>query len=603
MLYHLVLIASFLTCGIAAQTADTRFTATHAWQSQHDLTVTINYTLEPAQALLKDSLHFSVDTPTVTVADWKSSTPATTVYNSTHTTEMLGYTGTGSLTVHLRATTDTFLTTAQAEQATLFMHYQLKNSDIPHEFSYTFEATQPELRAPSAQQDAQELPKTAPVDAPHHENTGMLQKFFSWVAAQLVTLQALFYGMVAETSSPFVRSIAVFFLGILMSLTPCIYPMIPITVGILQTTAGTSLLRNFLLAGSYTMGIATTFATMGLLVAAGGAHVGELLGNIYFVLILVAFLTYLAFSMLGFYEMYVPRFMQTNREHSVNGSFSAAFLFGVISGSVASPCVSPGLALLLGIVAKMGSSLLGFAYLFLFGLGMGTPLLIIGTFSNSINVVPRAGLWMVEVKKIFGIMLLAMCFFYLKAVISWTLLLWIMGSMLFAGGLFYIMTIESYHSTGMRWYKQIVGSVLLLTGLLVFYQAFKITVNPQATETEALHCCGNYEQARTQALAENKMLLVDFGASWCTSCNEIEHKFLGNNMVIDSLSNSFVVVKIDCTNPKAESCASVQAQFNIIGFPTMLVVEPQEQKVLARWGGELLNLTPEAFVELVTKQV
>lgn len=623
MLYRLAFCASFLMSSALLQAGDDglsvkpnsaqstpgkalalpgkQFTATHAWQSAHDLTVTIEYNLNPSDALLKNSLRFSVDTPTLTVVDWKSSTPATTVYDSTHTTEKLGYTGTGSLTVALRTTTDTLLTGTRAEQATLFMHYHLKNSDQPQEFTYQFNATQNDNEQLPAQTESIQDRAPQSVPATHIEDAGIFKTTIAWVIAKINALQELFSGMISEKSSALVSCFAIFFLGILMSLTPCIYPMIPITVGILQTTAGTSLLRNFLLAGSYTLGIATTFASMGLLVAAGGAHVGGLLGNVYFVLLFVAFLAYLAFSMLGFYDMHVPRFMQSNRDHSVNGSFPAAFLFGVISGSVASPCLSPGLALLLGIVGKLGSSLLGFAYLFVFGLGIGTPLLIIGTFSNSLNVIPRAGLWMMEVKKLFGIMLLAMCFSYLKAVVAWTVLLWIMGATLFLGGLFYITTIEKYHGTGMRWYKQIVGMVLLLAACLVFYQAFKATINP-AESTAPLHCSTDYVQARAQALEEKKLLLVDFGASWCISCNEIEHKFFSNTTVIDALSTSVVIVKIDCTNPKAESCACLQEQFTIIGFPAMLIVEPQEQKVLARWGGELLGLTPEAFIELVQKQ-
>ena len=109
-------------------------------------------------------------------------------------------------------------------------------------------------------------------------------------------------------------------------------------------------------------------------------------------------MAYLALSMFGFYDMYVPNILQTKNNVNHKGSLFSAFVFGAISGSIASPCLSPGLALLLTIVATLGNNLLGFLLLFSFGIGLSIPLLIIGTFSSSINILPQAGMWMIEVK-------------------------------------------------------------------------------------------------------------------------------------------------------------------------------------------------------------
>lgn len=595
VLYHLIVLMHLLCAPFTARAADL-FNVTHTQAENATLNINLDYELAPLDALFKNSIRFSVDTPTVEIVEWKNSTPAKTIYDTSHTTNMLGYTGTGTLTVTLRPAAEQL-----PDELTLFMHYQQKSVDHPQEFACTIVLREPTL--PNATSGI-ELPTHVSTTASAHplpshtERAGLLQRVTAWASEHLINLKHGVSNLVETTQSTPLRLFFAFLLGILMSLTPCIYPMIPITVGILQTTAGTSFARNFLLALSYTLGIAVTFALLGLLAALGSAQFGAIMGNPYFVIFLVAFLAYLAFSMLGFYDMYVPRFMQGGSERSVNGSYLSAFVFGAISGSAASPCVSPGLGLMFSIVATIGNAFLGFLYLFFFGLGLGTPLLIIGTFSNSMNLAPRAGVWMLEIKKLFGLMLLSMCFFYLNAIMPWYLLLVLIGATLSALGVWYVVTIERYYSAGMRWYKQIFGTLLIVAGCIAWYQAVKAALTSDAEPTYELRCNTNYNEARAQAIAENKLLLIDFGARWCSSCTEIEHKFLCNTTVIGALSD-VVIVKIDCTNPHAESCAAVQELFSIVGFPTMLVVAPQNERVLARWGGELLDLTPEQFITLV----
>jgi thiol:disulfide interchange protein len=212
---------------------------------------------------------------------------------------------------------------------------------------------------------------------------------------------------------------------------------------------------------------------------------------------------------------------------------------------------------------------------------------------------------MVEVKKLFGIMLLSMCFYYLNAIMPWFILLWCIALSLFIGGIWYIITIESYHSTGMRWYKNIFGFILLLAGCLTTYQAIKATLETPRILDEAFHTATNYDDARQQALQENKYLIVDFGTLWCTSCKAIERKFFQNKQVLDALTNDFIIVKIDCSNDKDEACVRVQEQFAnyIKGFPTLLVVQPQDQTVITHWGSELLELSLEEFISLANTAI
>lgn len=432
------------------------------------------------------------------------------------------------------------------------------------------------------------------------EDTGTFQKCCSWLDTTVTNLKEGTSALVEKTQSPIIRLLFIYLLGILMSLTPCIYPMIPITVGILQTTAGSSLLRNFALAGSYTLGIAMTFASLGFLAAVGSAQFGMLLGNPYFVLFLVLFLGYMAFSMMGLYDIYVPRFLQAaDGEPSARGSFISAFIFGVVSGTVASPCLSPGLVLLLSIVATLGSKLLGFTYLFIFGIGLGTPLLIIGTFSNSMNMLPRAGSWMMEVKKLFGLMLLSMSLYYVSNItpLWWVLLL--SGAIALICAYLYAREARTAYSQKIAIYQWLVAGVLIIASAFLMLGAFRAFVGREKpAQCPQVHPCITYHDAREKALQEHKLLLVDFGAAWCSSCRTFERTILNNPEVIEKLPR-VIIVSVDCTNPQESVCAELQERFKVIGFPTVLLVDPANESVKGHWAGELAEMTPERFVALI----
>jgi len=213
-----------------------------------------------------------------------------------------------------------------------------------------------------------------------------------------------------------------FLIGIATSFTPCIYPMIPITIGILQSQASTSIARNFLVSTAYVTGIATVYATLGYFAATTTMILGQWLANPWFIMLLVLLFLYLAFSMFGFYEIYMPKFLSSsNSKIKTKGSILYSFLFGAVSGTAASPCLTPPLALLLGYVAKQGSPLIGFVTLFVFSFGMGLLLITVGTFSNTITNLPRAGAWMNEIKKFFGFLLIGVSIYFAQPLINETL--------------------------------------------------------------------------------------------------------------------------------------------------------------------------------------
>lgn len=411
-----------------------------------------------------------------------------------------------------------------------------------------------------------------------------------WLHAASQTFQAsktYVMQLMEDTNTPILRIGVIFILGLLMSLTPCIYPMIPITLGTLQAAAGSARNNTFILALLYTCGIAITFAILGLLAAFGGAQLGTLLGNPWFIIPFVTFLGYLAYAMIGLYELHIPRFLQNQTAVSRSGgAYVSAFVFGMLNGTVASPCVSPGLVMVLSIVAAQQSSILGFIYLFTFGFGLGVPLLIIGSFSNASKIMPQAGTWMLEVKRLFGILLLSMAWYYISNIVTAASGLWIAAALAMSIVLIYTRILMAGTGTYHRiWCGVMICAALALSGLAVTY----IFVAPsEDTTIEIWH--DQYQEAREQARKNNGFLMIDFGASWCSSCRTIEKQLLHSP---ELQKDNLVHLKIDCTNPNAPYVQNMMQKFEIKqGVPVILLVEPSNETVLARWGGELIDYTP-----------
>ncbi len=404
--------------------------------------------------------------------------------------------------------------------------------------------------------------------------------------------------LITKSSSTPIRLIFIFILGILMSLTPCIYPMVPITVGILQSQGSKSFWRNLLISTSYTLGIALTFATFGLTAALTGNIFGKILIQPWFIIPMVILLGYLALSMFGLYDMYVPKFLNNSNSTRANqGSIAGAFIFGAISGSVASPCLSPGLALLLSIVATLGSKLLGFIFLFTFGIGLSVPLLIIGLFSSSINFLPKSGMWMIEIKKLFGFMLFGMCFYFLNNILPYSVILWMASIFLLGSGIYYLKSINTYDSRFWKATKNILSIFMISFSIFVFSKAIQETFYPE-NQITASPWLKNYEEAISCANQQNKKLIIDIGASFCTLCHAIDKKIFGNTEIQKSLEN-FVLLKVDATDTNSQPYKELKEKYKdcIQGVPTILIINTQNDQLLKCWRGELYDLSQEQVIE------
>jgi len=403
--------------------------------------------------------------------------------------------------------------------------------------------------------------------------------------------------LMQTTESLWLRLLLSLLLGIFLSLTPCIYPMIPITIGILQGGGSTSVGQNFLRALAYTFGIATTFALLGVTAAFTGQLFGSIMNSPIVIIGIALLMAYLGFSMIGLYDMYLPRFMQDGTQQAPSGSLLGAFLFGAASGTVASPCLSPGLVLLLGIVTTLGSKVLGFALLFSFGIGLSVPLLIIGTFSSSLSLLPQAGTWMNEVKQLFGFLLLGMSLYFLSALLPQEIINWLVGSALLLIGLFYLFS--ALNSQPLVW--RIIKFALSIAAFAGTAYLYMNTCTTKCVAEAQGFWFMSYDNAVTEANMQHKNIFIDVTAPYCSLCKAIDKKLLRMPAVEDALQKLVVTVKIDASDTDNDMHTQLLSEHNILGTPTFLIIDPATGKELKRWGGELYDMDAHTFIAELEK--
>lgn len=440
-------------------------------------------------------------------------------------------------------------------------------------------------------------------------NSGFIQNLINFTTSTFQNIKDQVSSLFSKAGSIWMRFFAAFLLGLLLSLTPCIYPMIPITVGILQINQSSSAVRSFLIAASYTLGISLTFAIFGFIASIGGCIFGELQGSPWTIVPLAFLLIYFGLSMLDFYEIKIPRFLQPKSVGVKQGSFLSAFIFGSVSGTVASPCLSPGLLLILNYVSSLSSSsgilgyLEGFLLLFVFGIGSSLPLLIIGTFSSSSKLMPRAGLWMVEIKKLIGIMLIGMAFYHLShlgKILSWPILVVIISISFIMLGIYYILDVKSYDSSNIKIYKRAIGTLLILGSVIFGINSYKSIKNSKTVQDIENIWLNDFDQAVEKAKQENKLIFIDLGSSYCGACKSIDSTIFVNPSVIKALKDQYISLKINY-DIEEESFSKIKQLYGPIkGFPTYIIANYNNQ-LIKKMGAELGDLTIEQVIELLIK--
>lgn len=572
-----ILPVLFICSAFTTQSVSLDYKTKITGSSQQTLTISLN--LDQDESIFSNSLHLSTDHPDFTIKQVTIKTDSQEKYLPQFKENHKMYNNSFSVDATIQKTKSS----VQSLDQNLYLNFQTYPQLKMEEYTIPVASL-----ASSKNIKKRALSYGNNPSAPRTSRAGSAEKKQSFLA--------FIQNLTQNTDSLWMKILLAFLLGLLLSLTPCIYPMIPITIGILHQSGKKSIWYNFLGSFSYASGLSTTFAVLGLLAAFAGASFGSALSNPIFVVFIVAFLGYMSLTMIGVVDMYTPGFMKGGAQmNSKLGPFLSTFLFGLISGTIASPCVSPGLALLLTIVATMGSYLFGFALLFMFGIGMSTPLMLIATFSNSMNFLPQSGMWMIEVKRMLGFVMFTMCFYYLNNVVPFSILIWFVALYVLIVALYYIISAQS--SQEHKTFKSFLGVALLgLTILLGFkiYESNFAKIEPK--KTVATPWVKSYEDALAQARNEGKAVLLDFWANHCSICKAIDYKVFQNERFINATEKSVVLHKVDCTHP-TKNIKKLTDQYKVYAQPVILLINPSNEEILKQWTSEPYSMPIDKFVE------
>ena len=360
----------------------------------------------------------------------------------------------------------------------------------------------------------------------------------------------------------------VFVGGILTSFTPCVYPLIPITVSVFGAGESVGRLRSFLLSVTYVMGIALTYSILGVAVASTGAVFGQIMADPRVMLPVCGILIALGLSMLGVFELRVPYALQ-NRLNSVGGAgFAGAFAMGTVAGIIAAPCTGPALGAVLSYVATTESVFVGFWLLLTYALGMGLLFIVLGTFSGVIAALPRSGGWMYILENIFGVAIITVALYFLKDAIPplRALLQNSVGFFSIAGVL--VLAGVALGKFSQRFkdlprpvqFRKAVGVLLAVVGLYMFVGGF-------TTAESDLAWIADEAQGLETGRREGKPVMLDFYATWCAACIELEHTY--SDPAVKSKLSKFVNVKLDFTRNSAE-VERLKQKYAIVGLPVVL---------------------------------
>ncbi len=384
--------------------------------------------------------------------------------------------------------------------------------------------------------------------------------------------------------------LAFFGFGVLISLTPCVLPMIPILSSIIigQSKHGQlSHLRSFLLSLAYVLGMAITYAIAGMIFGYLGSNIQAALQLPWVIIVFSVVFVLLSLSMFGYYDIQIPAKLQTKLHHSSDkqrrGSYIGVGLMGAISSLVLSPCVTPPLVGALGFISRTGNALTGGLALFALGIGMGVPLLIIG--ATSAKLLPKSGPWMNATKKVLGVMLLAVAITLLSRIIpAWlNMVLWMA---LIFGCAYSLGAFKTADGITQKLCK-ILGVILFIYGIILLIGLYQGNTNPlrpiqQNTANNGstdrfvrINNISQLEQQLSKAKAKSKPALLDFYADWCIACKQMEAYTFSDPKVQQALSD-YALIKVDVTANDMQS-KQLQQRYGVIAPPTLIFINSDGQ--------------------------
>lgn len=396
--------------------------------------------------------------------------------------------------------------------------------------------------------------------------------------------------------------------GLLLSLTPCVFPMIPILSSIIVGASKNETMtasRGFFLSLVYVLSMSVAYTIAGVIAGIFGANLQVALQNPYVLVIFALIFVALAFSMFGYFEIRLPQAIQNRVNKTTDGKEKQGILgiaiMGFLSALIVGPCVAPPLAGALVYIGQTGDAILGGLALFVMSLGMGVPLLLIGLGAG--KFMPKPGGWMESITRIFGIVMLGVAIWLLDRVLSASIIIYLWALLLLGSAIY--LKIYQHILT------QLITVVIFILGVILFVGAISGATNPlnplekftsskmtQVSDEKLIFKkVKNIQELELAIKNSNKPVMLDFWASWCVSCKELEEITFQDEQVINKLQE-FTLLKADVTENNDEDKA-LQKKFGVVGPPALIFWDKDKNEIQA---SRIIGYkNPKDFLEIVNK--
>ncbi|MCG3677456.1 protein-disulfide reductase DsbD [Aliarcobacter butzleri] len=396
--------------------------------------------------------------------------------------------------------------------------------------------------------------------------------------------------------------------GLLLSLTPCVFPMIPILSSIIVGASKNETMtarRGFFLSLVYVLSMSVAYTIAGVIAGIFGANLQVALQNPYVLVIFALIFVALAFSMFGYFEIRLPQAIQNRVNKTTDGKEKQGILgiaiMGFLSALIVGPCVAPPLAGALVYIGQTGDAILGGLALFVMSLGMGVPLLLIGLGAG--KFMPKPGGWMESITKIFGIVMLGVAIWLLDRVLDASIIIYLWALLLLGSAIY--LKIYQHILT------QLITVVIFILGVILFVGAISGATNPLnplekftsskmtqiSDEKLIFKKVKNIQELELAIKNSNKPVMLDFWASWCVSCKELEEITFQDEQVINKLQE-FTLLKADVTENNDEDKA-LQKKFGVVGPPALIFWDKDKNEIQA---SRIIGYkNPKDFLEIVNK--
>lgn len=363
--------------------------------------------------------------------------------------------------------------------------------------------------------------------------------------------------------------VGAYFVGLGLNLTPCVYPMLAITASLFGSRLAQEpqniRLRKALI---YVLGMATMYSSLGVAASLTGAFFGGALQNRWVLLVISAVLFLMSLSMFGVYTLRAPGRLLSQLTQKREAGYLGFYLSGLFVGLFAAPCIGPPIIALLTIVGAKGNPVFAFFLFFIMAFGLGTPYLIFGVYSDWVKKLPKSGVWLVWVERLFGFALLMLALFYLMLAFIPVMAGNLLPVALVTGGI-YLGFVENAGNELkiFKWVKKVLCVIALLAGLNMMFAVPKQIIDWEPYRAQKI------EAAKEAA----QPVILDFFADWCIPCLELDRWTYTDPRVKESLEG-FLKIKIDLTDPGEKEEALVE-KYRVLGVPTFVFLNRQGEEI------------------------